>query len=265
MVNSGYAPPMPPAYLPEGMYGGPPKPKSGALFKTQLCRHFEQKGFCNMGENCSFAHGTEELKEAPPGSVPTQSYNSYSGYSQQPKSYTPSYGGATDSSRYYKTVLCKHFEQTGQCQFGVNCKFAHGEAELKPTPIGGSNTGATQNSFPTPSPYGNYYTQQPAGYYGFDTNTQAYPPQTPTMPFDTSAAATTPAIDPSQNYSYNYGADPNYYQNVEGGFGYPPAASPATNQATVGEGETAPSYYPQAQTLPTTAPYSTTPSNGYQQ
>jgi len=31
----------------------------------------------------------------------------------------------------HKTVLCKHFEQDGECKFGNKCSFAHGEAELQ--------------------------------------------------------------------------------------------------------------------------------------
>ena len=31
----------------------------------------------------------------------------------------------------YKTVICKHFTQHGQCQMGDRCHFAHGQAELR--------------------------------------------------------------------------------------------------------------------------------------
>jgi len=36
----------------------------------------------------------------------------------------------------YKTVLCKHFSQTGTCSYGEKCQFAHGLHEIKNT--GGS-------------------------------------------------------------------------------------------------------------------------------
>lgn len=35
----------------------------------------------------------------------------------------------------YKTELCKKFEETGKCPYGVKCRFAHGKEELKSLPI----------------------------------------------------------------------------------------------------------------------------------
>jgi hypothetical protein len=31
----------------------------------------------------------------------------------------------------YKTSRCRHFDQTGNCQLGERCHFAHGDAELR--------------------------------------------------------------------------------------------------------------------------------------
>lgn len=31
----------------------------------------------------------------------------------------------------YKTQRCKYFDQEGQCKFGKNCSYAHGEDELR--------------------------------------------------------------------------------------------------------------------------------------
>lgn len=39
-------------------------PLKKELFKTSLCRHF-QNGFCSRGSKCNFAHGVEELRAAP--------------------------------------------------------------------------------------------------------------------------------------------------------------------------------------------------------
>jgi len=43
-------------------------------------------------------------------------------------------GIATNS---YKTVMCQSWLETAECKFGVNCKFAHGESEIRyvPPPI----------------------------------------------------------------------------------------------------------------------------------
>ena len=35
-------------------------------------------------------------------------------------------------TRYYKTSLCHHYQETGYCAAGVQCRFAHGEEELLP-------------------------------------------------------------------------------------------------------------------------------------
>lgn len=32
----------------------------------------------------------------------------------------------------YKTVMCQAWLESVKCSFGENCKFAHGEAELRP-------------------------------------------------------------------------------------------------------------------------------------
>lgn len=47
------------------------------------------------------------------------------------------------NSNKYKTVLCKHFGQTGTCSYGDKCQFAHGFQELKNT--GGNMMGMTEN------------------------------------------------------------------------------------------------------------------------
>ena len=49
--------------------GGTPQPGSveygqvNQRFKTQKCRHFENKGFCQWNENCQYAHGDGELRD----------------------------------------------------------------------------------------------------------------------------------------------------------------------------------------------------------
>ena len=42
-------------------------------------------------------------------------------------------GSRTGHSSNYKTLLCKNF-QNGNCKYGNNCGFAHGEHELKRAP-----------------------------------------------------------------------------------------------------------------------------------
>eukprot|EP00927_Polykrikos_kofoidii_P001617 TRINITY_DN10616_c0_g1_i4.p1 TRINITY_DN10616_c0_g1~~TRINITY_DN10616_c0_g1_i4.p1 ORF type:complete len:801 (-),score=132.30 TRINITY_DN10616_c0_g1_i4:86-2374(-) len=69
--------------------------------KTVLCRHFE-RGHCGNGDNCTFAHGPEQLRPLP---LPANA----------------------------KTSLCNNFA-SGDCRMGTNCSFAHGIAELRGLP-----------------------------------------------------------------------------------------------------------------------------------
>lgn len=35
------------------------------LYKTELCRSWEEKGTCRYGSKCQFAHGQDELRDVP--------------------------------------------------------------------------------------------------------------------------------------------------------------------------------------------------------
>ena len=62
--------------------------------KTELCKNYELYKDCYYGDNCSFAHGIEELRE---------------------NVILPS----------YKTKLCKSFVENGTCNFGIRCSYQH--------------------------------------------------------------------------------------------------------------------------------------------
>eukprot|EP00929_Paragymnodinium_shiwhaense_P120595 TRINITY_DN92560_c0_g1_i1.p1 TRINITY_DN92560_c0_g1~~TRINITY_DN92560_c0_g1_i1.p1 ORF type:complete len:236 (+),score=38.33 TRINITY_DN92560_c0_g1_i1:86-793(+) len=64
--------------------------------KTRMCKYFSA-GACLEGQECKFAHGTQEMRAAP---------------------------------NLLHTKPCKHFLR-GRCVAGVACTFAHGEAELR--------------------------------------------------------------------------------------------------------------------------------------
>jgi len=64
------------------------------LYKTELCRSFEETGTCRYGSKCQFAHGYPELRPAP----------------RHPK---------------YKTEICKTFHSVGTCPYGTRCSFIH--------------------------------------------------------------------------------------------------------------------------------------------
>ncbi|TFL06482.1 hypothetical protein BDV98DRAFT_647559 [Pterulicium gracile] len=70
------------------------------LYKTELCRNFEEKGTCRYGTKCQFAHGEDELRNV----------------SRHPK---------------YKTEICRTFWVSGSCPYGKRCCFIH--TELPPS------------------------------------------------------------------------------------------------------------------------------------
>lgn len=64
------------------------------LYKTELCRSFEETGSCRYGNKCQFAHGKEELRPV----------------ARHPK---------------YKTEVCRTFTTHGTCPYGTRCRFIH--------------------------------------------------------------------------------------------------------------------------------------------
>lgn len=74
-------------------------PVNNPLYKTEVCRSWEEFGTCRYGSKCQFAHGREELR-------PVQ---------RHPK---------------YKTEMCRTFASTGTCPYGTRCRFIHQSAAL---------------------------------------------------------------------------------------------------------------------------------------
>ncbi|KAH9947706.1 hypothetical protein B0H21DRAFT_317936 [Amylocystis lapponica] len=75
------------------------------LYKTELCRSWEEKGSCRYGAKCQFAHGEEELRKV----------------SRHPK---------------YKTEICRTFWVSGSCPYGKRCCFIHTELPASGAPPG---------------------------------------------------------------------------------------------------------------------------------
>lgn len=63
-------------------------------WKTEICHYWEIYGNCKFGDNCSFAHGENELKKR-------------------------------KITINYKTKPCKHFFEIGYCPYGSRCQFSH--------------------------------------------------------------------------------------------------------------------------------------------
>lgn len=64
-------------------------------FKTEMCRHWEEHGYCQFGPKCAFAHGEQELR---------QKVNVLNGY---------------------KAKKCVHFHTEAFCPYGKRCQFLH--------------------------------------------------------------------------------------------------------------------------------------------
>ncbi|KNZ60902.1 uncharacterized protein VP01_1484g1 [Puccinia sorghi] len=83
-----------PAASQKGCEDGSASHKKTNLYKTELCRSWEEKGTCRYGSKCQFAHGQEELKNV----------------SRHPK---------------FKTEICRTFWLHGSCPYGKRCCFLH--------------------------------------------------------------------------------------------------------------------------------------------
>ncbi|KAH9922008.1 uncharacterized protein BXZ73DRAFT_91698 [Epithele typhae] len=75
------------------------------LYKTELCRSWEEKGSCRYGQKCQFAHGEDELRKV----------------QRHPK---------------YKTEICRTFWVSGSCPYGKRCCFIHTELPANGGPPG---------------------------------------------------------------------------------------------------------------------------------
>ncbi|XP_064085948.1 mRNA decay activator protein ZFP36L1-like isoform X1 [Macrobrachium nipponense] len=80
--------------------GGEGRQANSSRYKTELCRPFEENGFCKYGDKCQFAHGHAELRTL----------------TRHPK---------------YKTELCRTFHTIGFCPYGPRCHFIHNAEERR--------------------------------------------------------------------------------------------------------------------------------------
>lgn len=65
-------------------------------YKTEMCRNFKERAYCMYGDQCQFAHGREELRDAL-------------------------------RNNKYKTKTCQKYWVTGYCAYGPRCNFVHFE------------------------------------------------------------------------------------------------------------------------------------------
>lgn len=71
-----------------------------SLYKTEMCRSFEETGTCKYGERCQFAHARNEIR-------------------------------CIERHPRYKTETCRTFWEEGTCPYGKRCCFIHLEQDSK--------------------------------------------------------------------------------------------------------------------------------------
>jgi len=123
------------------------------LYKTELCRSFEETGSCRYGLKCQFAHNKTELRTV----------------CRHPK---------------YKTEVCKTFHTIGTCPYGKRCRFIHSEAPIIPSPtISVKDTPKSESKTPSVKPPG--FNKNASKGDCWSTNwTGAFPSPTTTVNFN---------------------------------------------------------------------------------
>ncbi|KAL3631817.1 hypothetical protein CASFOL_024801 [Castilleja foliolosa] len=135
------------------------RPKLSIPYKSELCTLF-QRGKCFYGQNCHFAHSLSEInnpmfktvamKELHLDVKEDNKFNtnecSYFSRGRDCPRFLQNFDrnvkrdvnrgslGINDGdyrSPFYKTRICRMWEVSGVCPFGVKCSYAHGYAELQ--------------------------------------------------------------------------------------------------------------------------------------
>ena len=89
------------------------------FYKTRICTRF-MEGNCRNGENCTFAHGHQDLREPPP--------NWQQLVQKMDKGPT---GDWNDDNRIiHRMKICRKFYNGEECPYGEKCNFLH-ESPLK--------------------------------------------------------------------------------------------------------------------------------------
>eukprot|EP01001_Neometanema_parovale_P007305 NODE_3615_length_1188_cov_90.530516_g3434_i0.p1 GENE.NODE_3615_length_1188_cov_90.530516_g3434_i0~~NODE_3615_length_1188_cov_90.530516_g3434_i0.p1 ORF type:complete len:289 (-),score=66.67 NODE_3615_length_1188_cov_90.530516_g3434_i0:252-1118(-) len=103
--------------------------------KSKLCRNFSA-GNCTYGERCTFAHGEHELGQGGGNKRSFSAMNGGMGMGMDMgygmgMGMMGGMGMGAKRGNLTKTSLCRTFSSTGMCQFGDNCRYAHGEHEIR--------------------------------------------------------------------------------------------------------------------------------------
>ncbi|EST07612.2 Zinc finger, CCCH-type [Kalmanozyma brasiliensis GHG001] len=92
------------------------------LYKTELCRNWEEKGFCYYGDRCQFAHGEHDLR--PIQRDPrwkTRQCKAFKEYAALWRTYNPWFL----SLRLFPSFRLSCAARNGSCHFAKRCCFRH--------------------------------------------------------------------------------------------------------------------------------------------
>jgi hypothetical protein len=64
-------------------------------YKTEVCKYWAEKGYCEFGDQCAFAHGGNDMRQK------------------------------TTVASNYKTKQCVQYHENGLCPYGIRCQFLH--------------------------------------------------------------------------------------------------------------------------------------------
>ncbi|KVI11644.1 zinc finger CCCH domain-containing protein 39-like [Cynara cardunculus var. scolymus] len=82
------------------------------FYKTRMCQKFLE-GNCRNGDSCTFAHGSNDLREPPPNWQELVKDNRGGGNWNE------------DQKIIHRMRICRKFYNTGECPYGEKCNFLH--------------------------------------------------------------------------------------------------------------------------------------------
>uniref|UniRef100_A0A915NMF4 C3H1-type domain-containing protein n=2 Tax=Meloidogyne TaxID=189290 RepID=A0A915NMF4_9BILA len=94
---------------------------SNQKYKSTLCNIWLMEGVCPRGRLCHYAHGIRELNYS----------QYYALWGTTPTVTTPVNKPEDHQNKFFKTAICQFWQQKGVCNNGDQCKWAHGDQELR--------------------------------------------------------------------------------------------------------------------------------------
>ncbi|KAL3623735.1 hypothetical protein CASFOL_032551 [Castilleja foliolosa] len=102
------------------------KGTSHIFYKTRMCAKFVE-GTCRNGDNCTFAHGPDDLREPPPNwqeIIREKERAGGSGISNNNWSGGSGNGG-DDLRMIHRLKICNKYYNGEECRYGDKCSFLH--------------------------------------------------------------------------------------------------------------------------------------------